>query len=356
MENRDLKIEWVNSFKGIAMCAVVFGHVSGRYDWTEPINKFTSAGARGVQLFLIISALLAFISYNNNTGKTHKWLLRKFVRIAPLFYFSILLYLIILGMGPRYALGSLEGISAANILANIVFLNGLNPYWINSTIGVNWYIADLALFWLLTPFLAKKITDFRSVILCIIGSLIFGNGLSYALTLFNPLPSSDYYLWKNYLFFWLPNQLSILALGILLYIIKKNKVIDKIHTNLAPVLLFLGIAIIIAAILSNSIVTSNIFVYGLGFLLIILSQDIKQTPFLVNKIFDKIGNRSYGIYLLHMLILTGYEKLIGIGKYTYLCFFIECLAIMIISYLLALASNKYIELPCKNILEKLLKI
>ena len=356
MGNESLKIEWVDSFKGIAMCAVVFGHVSGRYELSALIHKFTSAGARGVQLFLIISALLAFISYNSFKGDKRRWLIKKFIRIAPLFYFSLLLYLLIEGMGPRYGLGSLKGISATNIISNLIFLNGLNPYWINSTIGVNWYIADLALFWFITPLLAKKINTLKKAMLFIVGSFFFGNVLSYGLTLFNPLTVNDYYLWKNYMFFWLPNQLSILAFGILLYIIIKNNLIKKNDSLSSSILLIGGIGIIIGATLGNNIIISNIFIYGIGFRFMILSQEIKTNSFIVNKLFDKIGNKSYGIYLLHMLILHAYEKLINIGRYPYIWLFIEFVIIMLISYLLAYLANRYIERPCKNFLEKLFKI
>lgn len=82
--------------------------------------------------------------------------------MAPLFYVAVVVAVLI----PTFRLFD---ISIGNYVSHALFVNGLNPLWYNSIIGVEWYIADLALFYIMTPILWKMITGLKPgiIFLCL---------------------------------------------------------------------------------------------------------------------------------------------------------------------------------------------
>ncbi|WGK69409.1 acyltransferase [Candidatus Haliotispira prima] len=125
------------------------------------IRDFVNQGAMGVQLFYVLSAFTLFLSYHNRKDREinpdRNFLLRRFFRIAPLYYLGLVFYLFQRGLGPRYALGDAESITMANIIANVFFVHGVNPYWINSVVPGGWSITVEMTFYLMIPLLVRKI-------------------------------------------------------------------------------------------------------------------------------------------------------------------------------------------------------
>ena len=110
MESRNTVLD---SMKGIAMLGIVLTH-SGAALIGGIFGKLGEAGARGVQIFFIISAMLVFKSLSKaGCGTTEfnikKYYFMKFLRLIPLYYISIVLNLLLYGMQPTYWSGTMGG-------------------------------------------------------------------------------------------------------------------------------------------------------------------------------------------------------------------------------------------------------
>lgn len=92
--------KWIDALKGIAICGVIMVH-SGISVLPFPISRLGAGGAYGVYIFLVLSAYLSFVSLQHFFTNVEfswigckKWLFRKLIRLAPLFYLSILISVI----------------------------------------------------------------------------------------------------------------------------------------------------------------------------------------------------------------------------------------------------------------------
>ena len=123
------RLEYIDALRGWAILAVILVHV---WIWTgassDLISRLSSKGAYGVQLFYLISAFTLLLSLNHQQGKNHSWrdyFIRRFFRIAPLFYLAICLYGPMWQFVPRYWMP--EGINGWHILASVTFMHGWQP-------------------------------------------------------------------------------------------------------------------------------------------------------------------------------------------------------------------------------------
>src|SRR3954449_11320868 len=89
--------EYINSLRGWAILLVIGCHVGGCFpEMPYPIKKLTNFGWHGVQLFFIASALTLIMSWHRTDAafcsKSIKFLIRRYFRIAPMYYFGVILY------------------------------------------------------------------------------------------------------------------------------------------------------------------------------------------------------------------------------------------------------------------------
>jgi peptidoglycan/LPS O-acetylase OafA/YrhL len=96
------KLRWhlghLDALRGIAMLAVLLVHSWYWFDRVLPLRRFLAeiafSGQRGVQLFFIVSAFTLFMSNDNRRNEKHPTLnffLRRFFRLAPMFYIALVL-------------------------------------------------------------------------------------------------------------------------------------------------------------------------------------------------------------------------------------------------------------------------
>jgi peptidoglycan/LPS O-acetylase OafA/YrhL len=294
---------FIDALRGWAALAVLVFHsiIQVRAPLPGLLLTVNEQGARGVQLFYILSAFTLFLSLESRT-KRHavtlkKFFLRRFFRIAPLFYVALGFYLWLYGRGARFALGDRTAITSSNILSNIFFFNDFNPYWINSIVPVGWSVAVEVSFYCLVPLLFSKIRSLSQAIWLTLATLIFGiviNRFLYA----HPLVP-DPRLWREFLFLWPVNQLAIFCLGIVLFFLHKNQ------TIITPAFgkLFLALAIFLMAglIIGNYPFLPKHFMYGIGFVLLTLGLAGYPLKIFVNRVTCFLGKISYSIYLTHVL-------------------------------------------------------
>ncbi len=159
------KLGYIDALRGWAVIGVLLVHCSGfgagLYSsvWQEIIGH----GGRGVQLFFVVSAFTLFLSLSRRNeienGVYSAFFIRRFFRIAPLFYLAIIYFI-----AERYFWGVLAtdnppDITGWSVLSTFFFVHGVSPYWINTVVPGGWTISVEMMFYCLVPFLFKKIKN-----------------------------------------------------------------------------------------------------------------------------------------------------------------------------------------------------
>lgn len=337
------KLDFIDSLRGIAVLLVITVHVSQHVNGLPIIfEKLLSQGSRGVILFYIASAFTLFLSLSKrNKEGISNYYTRRLFRIAPLYFVSILAYLLINGLGPRYWLGDAESVSSANIISHFLFINGFNPYWINSILGVEWSIAVEMLFYLIVPFLFIKIRNFRQAMMFLFFASLINFFFKFIFSKINPI--NDNTLWNNYLNLWFPEQLPVFALGFILFFLWNDKRNLNIHTGKELIILItLLIVCSVLSILNHSIT----FLFGVFFLAFSYYLSSFKPKLFVNKIFVFFGKISYSIYLTHFLIIQLVHKfLVGHISNPLVQLGVTLLLSLLFIVAISIMTYRYIELP-----------
>lgn len=348
---------WMDTLKGLAIISVVLIHYPGKYSDTLPAYCLFIINNRslGVELFFILSACLSFFSIEKNGGinslkEYRDWLLKRFLRLAPLFYFFLICSLFV--GGSPYWLGMEKTISIYNFLANVLFVNGFFPHYINSTIGVNWYIADLALFYFVAPVLFHKIKNVKKSILFVFLSIGFSFVFSkVALYFIYRYVMVDVDIWESFISsFCIIAHLPTLALGILLYHIMKTKWLYEYKKWWVLFFIAVGMLILYQVVQVRGV--SFYTYHSVIILLFILSLQVGRFSIDRFFIFPALGRYSYGIYLSHFYIIEyifSFFRKIDSGDPVFL-FVLVIILTLILSYLFAVFAERIIEKPVRHLL------
>lgn len=267
--------------------------------WNSPvgiISKVSAIGARCPQLFFIISAYLTWASLSRHEVKWTEFYRKRFIRIAPIFYVALILAAFI---------PELKSVSIGNWISHFLFLNGLVPDWTNSIMGMEWYIADLALFYMLVPMLRKMINNLRSSLIAFIGSAVLS---SLSLIIYNAAGgSADQAVQMYFETFFILHQLPVMILGIVLYyLIRKigGRNVWKPLVGAGMLVAVIGM-VFIACHLNKRYMTSSMFA-GLVFAWMF------QVAWALRGVFKHsiwkplafIGIHSFGIYCFHQIVIN----------------------------------------------------
>ena len=161
---RLVNFKYIDALRGWAILGVVLVHST---QWVTPSSQLFDAlareGARGVQLFFVISAFTLFGSMTARCQEPRfivNFLIRRFFRIAPLFYLSLIGYTCLNGFNARYF--APEGVAWWFFPLTISFFNGWMPQTINSVVPGGWSIAVEAMFYVSLPLLFTKIRGIKA--------------------------------------------------------------------------------------------------------------------------------------------------------------------------------------------------
>jgi len=358
-----LKYDYIDALRGFAILAVVFLHSS--IYLVSPTSKVLSGiateGARGVQLFYIASALTLFLSIESRKDFEErpltKFYIRRFFRIAPLFYLAIILYTFYDGMGTQYF--APNGIKWWYIPLTALFLHGWLPETINSVVPGGWSIAVEMTFYLITPFLFKKLIDIKSTLIYLFYSVVAATLLS-RIAEYLLLPHYAYrlqYLVTSFTYFWFFSQLPVFILGILLYhLIKKYPLKDN-----KMALFLLCVSVFLFAAFLNSYTSVDLlprhFLFGSAFVIFALSLHFSTRTPLVNGATIWIGRLSFSIYLAHFMVINILAMIMknngitleGNGE-----FVLTFLLVLLLSTGASYIIHKLIEVPGINLGKKII--
>ncbi len=292
--------DYIDSLRGIAILAVLIAH-TGLYStvpyplWFHNITE-VSLAPRGVQLFYVVSAFTLCLSMSkrqrNEKHPIRNFYLRRFFRIAPLFYLAILYNL----WQQNYWNHNPNHISLLNIITTFTFTNGFSSAWINNIVFGGWSIAVESMFYIIFPFLFQKIKHVRTVFFFTITTAIIMQLLRLYL-LSTPTIHNNPDL-QTYTFQFFPSQFPVFLVGILVYVIMHEKLTIRLKRFILLFLLGFGLLIFVQGFLPFKIIAGH-YLYGVLFGLIVYLLAQYPIKLLVNPVFIYLGKISFSLYLAH---------------------------------------------------------
>lgn len=351
------KYEYIDSLRGLAVLLVICSHValispsSGIIPYG--LYYFMERGIHGVQLFFIVSAFTLTLSYYNRKGEKNElksFFIRRFFRIAPMYYLAIIYFTLAIFLGFSFSNFDfdLSKIPPKGIISSFLFANGLFPAWINSYVPGGWSITVEFMFYFILPFICRMITNINRSLLFVYVTMLFASVLNTVLE----GSSFDKY---DFLYYYLPNQLPVFALGILAYWMIREG-IEKIKT--------VNVLLLAVAIFTYSFIFSIQFhlQYSLVFFILLIVLSKKPYKILSNRILATVGKCSFSMYLVHFAVL-GLLGRYGISYFikaenfgdAILDLVLMFLFISIVAFVISYLTYKFIEIPGQNLGRKLIK-
>lgn len=301
------KLRYIDALRGLAVLGVLVVHCSkaGKSVYPFMVENILNFGAMGVQLFFVISACTLFLSaHKRSKEELHprtNFFIRRFFRIAPLYYLAIIYYLWQNGTAPNYWTGYEKEVSGWMVGANFFFLHGLNPYSVNSLVPGGWSISAEMLFYCLVPLLAVKIRNLNAAILFLAGCLVFKTGFDLVLTSKPLITNID--LWNSFLYFSLPSQLPVFALGFIMYFL----IFSPEDSTMINRKYLLGLAMALILQLSLGYNVQHIM-FALLAVIMGYALSVTDSKILVNRFTVYVGKLSFSMYLIHFAVLFFMEK------------------------------------------------
>lgn len=310
----------------VVSCLMVFSvHFGQRVGLGGMARKLTDVGARGVQLFFLISGFLAAFSFaGKKSVDVKQYYIKRAIAILPLYYLVILYYFLTenflnqyynvipadeLGIGWSRYLFLLNGI-----------LNSETYFW--SNLGITWTIPVFAFFYLLAPWLLTKVKGIWSAVFLWGGVFFLCKGISsfYPCTIVNNL----HYLFFGAVLFWCTSaHVSQLAIAVLA----------------AAAVLFLAIG-------------KNMMTYVCLFscmLLAMLQISDWKLPNWMQSVVDILDRYSYTLYLMHGVVFCSVvDRLPYIGASRSVIALIAVAGTFLATWIV----GTYIEKPIQSVLRK----
>jgi peptidoglycan/LPS O-acetylase OafA/YrhL len=308
MEFTPKKYDWVDFGRSIAILLVIMVHTGQVFSKSYFLKHLTGRGDMGVQLFFILSAFTLFSSYSKRYNfdglkRNSYFFIRRYFRITPLYYFFAIYYTLF----EIYIKGN--SVVYWKVIISIFYLNGIVLPAINYIPPGGWSIGTEMLFYLLIPFLFVKTKSVSQAIKLLVITVIISNIFNivdkYFIENYTKLFYED--LRGNELFMWLPNQLPIFCLGILLYFILEKYSFNKLTKNLSLIS-----SIILFILFSQKnfpyfkypyYFFQTEYVFSFVFCLFIIG--IYNCKFIdkISCLFLSIGKYSFAMYLSHFTFL-----------------------------------------------------
>jgi peptidoglycan/LPS O-acetylase OafA/YrhL len=349
------KYAYIDSLRGIAILLVMLVHV-GQISYLTQVThgikyKLIDNGQLGVQLFFLVSAFTLMRSMQSRQQELHairNFFIRRFFRIAPMYYVAILYYTFqnFIGFG-FFSTGNIaQPIPWNGFFANLFFVHGFYPTTINSYVPGGWTIAVEMTFYLFLPLIVSKIKTLNHSLLLVVGSLLVAK-------CFQTLIKAPFFDIDNFVNFNFINQLPMFTLGVLAYFLLKKDA----HRLSPGIFLILALALLFYAYF----IPPYYLVFGIAWLFLLVGLSKLPIKVLVNKPTEWVGKLSFSLYLIHFAAIYWITQWIPssnfhitdfAGAFILLCGYYFLTFIFSIS--LAYLTYRFIEKPFQHFGKRLI--
>jgi exopolysaccharide production protein ExoZ len=326
--------------RGLAIVGVLAIHVSQAFPsglWL--VDFLFSSGWVGVNVFYFVSAMTMCLMWTQRDGESHptrKFYVRRFLRIAPLFWLAIPLYLALNGTGPSY--DAPDGIGPVQVTLTALFLHGFWPDSINSVVPGDWSIAAEMTFYLVFPFVIASFGSRRHLYLALailinLFNVCVFKPQAYAFFVAYYGSGHEAFVW-NALHLSFMNQLPIFLAGCALFFALRD------GFTRSDAAMFLGW--IVLAFVANRETISHEFNY-LIINLVLAAFVFGCIRFAIGwRPLEALGRNSYSMYLSHFAVIHVLHQLwpLADGLASLL---IAAALTALVSYLVSIATYSLIE-------------
>jgi len=331
--------------RGLAIFGVLVVHTSQVVSAGSAFDALLAFGRFGVQLFFLVSAYTMCYMWDariHETNRQRKFYIRRVLRIVPLFWLAIPVYLLLNGASSE--LWTPDGRGVLQVLLTATFLHGFVPSAISTVVPGGWSIAAEMTFYLIFPLIATYVRDWR-LLLWAAFATYFINTLWVSpvlLSALNPhyLGTAQSSVPRDFVYLNPLNQAPVFLLGCLLY---RARFMSS--SQLRQVGAFLSLWLV-AAFFAYHQITQDARAFGfIGIVLVLcvlfyaLHQS-RSSPFMPLVV---LGRFSYGMYLSHFFVLA-YLPSFGI-KQGPVYFVLGLCIVLSLSFLIARALNSLVERP-----------
>jgi peptidoglycan/LPS O-acetylase OafA/YrhL len=290
--------------------------------WNHPV--VFNLGGLGVYFFFVLSGYL--ITYlllieKQNSGKVSvpHFYARRVLRIWPLYFLLLVAGFAVLphfsSLHISYLQESFEAHYWIQLLAYIFILPNLGYACFGAVphIGHLWSIGVEEQFYLVWPWLVKKSNNLLRTMLCVAFVLLFIKAAMLWAVQAYPCPAL--FAMKKFLAMFKIESMMVGSLAAYFLFTNKSWLLKIVYHPVVHLLAWLLIPALIyftPAVLQDGIH----IVYSVLFAVIVLNVSSNKKSFmkLENKLFYRLGNLSYGIYMYHFMIIPPVLLLLAPAK------------------------------------------
>jgi len=306
-----VRLDFLDSLRCFAIIYVIISHLIlipqpnlAIPAWIAPF--LINGGDAGVSLFFVLSAFS--LSYAMDQRSKEKRLLRnfyirRFFRIAPLFYILMVIYWI------RDAVVFNVLHPVWEILINASLLFNLAPCCITGFVWASWTVGVIALLYLIFPAIHQYIRNLHGALALFIASVLIAWGWSYVIK--NYGVAVGYLNTEDVGFAWgfgFLQHLPVFVCGIVIYrlffdyMIKTTRKSRQLYGTISILAFALFYSILLTESMQN-LLWGRTILHGICFSLLVLGLALNPFRFLVNAKTAYLGKVSYSMYLFHPLII-----------------------------------------------------
>jgi peptidoglycan/LPS O-acetylase OafA/YrhL len=335
--------------RGLAIVGVMAIHVSQSFPSNiHAVDYAFMCGWTGVNVFYFVSAMTMCLMWTRRTETkaTRKFYIRRFLRIAPLFWLAIPLYLIINGTGP--STNAPNGIGPLQVILTATFLHGFWPDSVNSVVPGDWSIAAEMIFYLVFPVVITAFGSRRhlylalAVVLHLVNVCLFK---PWAFALFSAYygPGHETFVWTALHLSFL-NQLPVFLTGCALFFALRD---GFAKSDAAIFAVFIALSFI-----ADRATSSHEFNYLM--INLVLGAGVAGCIRLAIHFrpIEALGRNSYSMYLSHFAVIFGLRQVwpLADGLVSLLIAYVVTAAL---SYLVAHATWHLVERRAQDLAYRL---
>lgn len=293
---RPNKLLFVDSMRGWAILMVIACHQALAFHLVGPLKLLTSYGQTGVFLFFLASAFTLSNSASLRADESHpvrNFFIRRYFRIAPLYYLGIAFYACLTMLFPKYTAG-LANTSALSLAANLALIHSLIPETFSGAMPGGWSIGTEWTFYAIFPVLfaaSQKLVaawNWRSLVLPAMLMALASFATAFAIT--GGMENESFYFWYCSLL----TQIPVFLIGIILFLgMQAGDLKPSIKRDVPLFTIFSALSIWILdmrwmLLLPLSSALSFIFLFNI--------LRVTSTRY---GLIERIGRASYSMYVFH---------------------------------------------------------